>query len=208
MFGGGLGGPLAIAMACLCWGVDNNLTQKVSAGDPVQIAAIKGLVAGSVNLLLGISLQHSFSALAWVPAALVIGFFSYGLSIALFVLALRNMGTARTGAYFSTAPFIGAILSVIILREVVTSSLVAAALTMTVGVWVLLTEKHAHHHVHHPLVHSHPHLHDEHHQHIHGPHDPPGEPHVHLHEHVSLVHSHPHRPDIHHRHSHDQKTDN
>jgi drug/metabolite transporter (DMT)-like permease len=208
VLGGGLVGPLAIAMACLCWGVDNNLTQKVSAGDPVQISAIKGLVAGSVNLLLGMWLLHSLPALAWVPAALVVGFFSYGLSIALFVLALRDLGTARTGAYFSTAPFIGAIFSVIILREVVTSSLVAAAIAMTIGVWLLLNEKHSHNHIHNPLAHSHPHIHDEHHQHRHGRHDPPGEPHVHLHEHVLLIHSHPHRPDIHLRHSHDQETDN
>ena len=95
--GGGLLGPLAIAAACLCWGVDNNLTQKVSAHDPVQISAIKGLVAGTVNLLLGIWFLSALPALVWVSAALVVGFFSYGLSIVLFVLALRNLGTARTG---------------------------------------------------------------------------------------------------------------
>ena len=200
---GGLLGPLAIAAACLCWGVDNNLTQKVSARDPVQISAIKGLVAGTVNLLLGIWFLSALPALVWVSAALVVGFFSYGLSIVLFVLALRNLGTARTSAYFSTAPFIGAILSVLALGETVTSSLVAASFAMIGGVWLLSTEKHAHLHIHGPLVHAHPHTHDEHHQHSHGPYDPSDEPHVHLHEHVSVIHSHSHRPDIHHRHSHE-----
>ena len=196
-------GSLAIAAACLCWGVDNNLTQKVSARDPVQISAIKGLVAGTVNLLLGIWFLRALPALVWVSAALVVGFFSYGLSIVLFVLALRNLGTARTSAYFSTAPFIGAILSVLALGETVTFSLVAASFAMIGGVWLLSTEKHAHLHIHGPLVHAHPHTHDEHHQHSHGPHDPSGEPHVHLHEHAPVIHSHSHRPDIHHRHSHE-----
>lgn len=200
----GLMGSLSIVAACLCWGVDNNLTQKVSAGNPVQISSIKGLVAGTVNLLLGIWLTNSFPPLPWVSAALVVGFFCYGLSLVLFVLSLRNLGTARTGVYFSTAPFIGAVLSVLVLGEAVTWGLVGASVAMAVGVSLLLTEKHAHLHIHEPLVHAHPHIHDEHHQHDHKPNDPAGEPHVHLHEHVPLTHSHPHQPDIHHRHSHEQ----
>jgi drug/metabolite transporter (DMT)-like permease len=200
---GGLLGPIAIAAACLCWGVGNNLTQKISAHDPVQISAIKGLVAGIANLLLGIWFLNALPALVWVSAALVVGFFSYGLSIVLFVFALRNLGTARTAAYFSTAPFIGAILSVLALGETITISLVAASFAMIVGVWLLSTEKHAHLHIHGPLVHAHPHAHDEHHQHSHRSHDPAGEPHVHLHEHAPVIHSHSHRPDIHHRHSHE-----
>jgi drug/metabolite transporter (DMT)-like permease len=201
--GSGFAGSLTIAGACFCWGIDNNLTQKISAGNPVEISAIKGLVAGTVNLLLGIWFVRAMPALLWVSVALVIGFFTYGVSIVLFVLALRSLGTARTGAYFSTAPFIGAILSVLILRETVTFSLVAASIAMAVGVWLLLTERHAHLHVHLDLVHAHRHTHDEHHQHDHGPRDPPGDSHVHMHKHSSLIHSHPHPPDIHHRHSHD-----
>lgn len=200
----GLVGSFAIVAACLCWGVDNNLTQKISSGNPVQISSIKGLVAGTVNLLLGIWLTNSLPSLAWVSAALVVGFFSYGLSLALFVLSLRNLGTARTAAYFSTAPFIGAVLSVLVLGEAVTWPLAAASVAMAGGVSLLLTEKHVHLHIHEPLVHAHPHIHDEHHQHDHKPSDPPGEPHVHLHEHAPLTHSHAHQPDIHHRHSHEQ----
>ncbi len=206
--GSGFAGSVAIAGACFCWAIDNNLTQKVSAGNPVEISAVKGLVAGTVNLFLGIWFVRTLPSLDWMSTALVVGFFTYGLSIILFVLALRNLGTARTGAYFSTAPFIGAILSVLILRETVTSSLVAASIAMAVGVWLLLTERHAHLHVHMPLVHAHRHTHDLHHHHTHGPHDPPGEPHVHMHKHSPLIHSHSHPPDIHHRHSHDRKTKN
>jgi drug/metabolite transporter (DMT)-like permease len=200
----GLGpGALAIVGACLAWGVDNNLTRKLSAADPVEIAAIKGLVAGAVNLALalgpaGAALPH----IASVGAAAVVGFFGYGVSLALFVLALRHLGAARTGAYFSTAPFIGAALSLAILREPLTLQLGAAAVLMAVGVWLHLTEQHAHEHAHEALEHEHRHTHDAHHQHTHRPGDPPGEPHTHRHRHAPLRHAHPHYPDLHHRHGH------
>jgi drug/metabolite transporter (DMT)-like permease len=203
--GGSIVGPFAIVAACLCWAVDNNLTQKISAGNPVQIAAIKGLVAGSVNLLSGVWLGSTWPNAFFLSAALVVGFFSYGLSLVLFVLSLRTLGTARTGAYYSTAPFIGAILALLVWREPVTHILAAASVTMAAGVWLLMTERHPHLHAHEPLVHAHLHAHDKHHQHKHSPNDPLGEPHSHLHEHVELTHSHHHYPDIHHRHSHDRK---
>jgi drug/metabolite transporter (DMT)-like permease len=199
---GGLIGPIAIGGACLCWAIDNNLTQKVSGSDPVQIAALKGAVAGTVNLTIGLMLAGSLPEVSGVVKALVLGFFGYGLSLVLFVLALRSLGTARTGAYFSTAPFVGAILAVLIWHEPVTATLLAAGGLMALGVWLHLTERHGHEHVHEALSHSHRHTHDAHHQHTHGPHDPPGEPHTHSHVHTRLVHSHPHYPDIHHRHTH------
>jgi hypothetical protein len=120
----------------------------------------------------------------------------------LFVLALRSLGTARTGAYFSTAPFLGAILSVLLWHEPITVTLLAAGGLMAFGVWLHLTERHLHEHTHDRLSHSHPHTHDVHHQHGHGPEDPPGEPHTHTHTHEPLTHAHPHYPDIHHRHGH------
>ena len=203
--GGSIVGPFAIAVACLSWAVDNNLTQKVSAGNPVQIAAIKGLVAGSVNLLIGVLLGSTLPSAFFLGAALVVGFFSYGLSLVLFVLSLRTLGTARTGAYYSTAPFIGAILALLIWREPVAPIFIAASGAMAAGVLLLMTERHTHLHAHEHLVHNHFHVHDEHHQHSHRPNDPAGEPHSHLHEHVELTHSHTHHPDIHHRHSHDRK---
>ena len=199
---GGLAGTIAVAGACLCWAIDNNLTQKVSGSDPLQIAAVKGSVAGTVNLTIGFLLSISLPEVSRIALALVLGFFGYGLSLVLFVHALRSLGTARTGAYFSTAPFVGAILSVLLWHEPITMTLVTAGGLMVVGVWLHFTEQHAHEHVHEELSHSHSHTHDIHHQHAHSPDDPPGEPHTHLHLHGRLVHSHPHSPDTHHRHFH------
>lgn len=199
---GGILGPLAIAGACACWAIDNNLTQKISASDPIQIAALKGGVAGTVNLAIGLVTTASLPTLPRTLAALTLGFFGYGVSLVLFVLALRSLGTARTGAYFSTAPFVGAILSVVLWRESPTPVLLASGLLMGIGVWLHLSERHGHVHVHESLSHSHPHLHDEHHHHAHSANDPPGEPHTHSHAHEPLAHSHRHYPDIHHRHAH------
>jgi drug/metabolite transporter (DMT)-like permease len=195
-------GALGIAGACLGWAIDNNLTRKVSASDPAQVAAIKGLVAGSVNTLLALVAGAKLPSVSGLVAAGLLGFFSYGVSLTLFVLALRHIGTARTGAYFSTAPFIGAALSLAMLHEPASLLFWVAGGLMVLGVWLHLTERHAHLHRHEPLVHEHLHRHDEHHQHSHTPTDPPGEPHSHFHRHEELAHSHPHYPDLHHRHRH------
>jgi len=195
-------GALAILGACLAWGLDNNLTRKLSSADPVQIAAIKGVVAGAVNLALALANGAQLPAAPGIAAAGVVGFFGYGVSLVLFVLALRALGTARTGAYFSTAPFIGAALSLILFREPLTVQLGAAAVLMAAGVYLHLSERHEHEHSHEALNHEHRHVHDEHHQHAHGPNDPPGEPHSHWHRHAPLRHKHPHYPDLHHRHGH------
>lgn len=135
--------------------------------------------------------------------ALLLGFLSYGVSLALFVLALRDLGTARTGAYFSTAPFVGAAVSLVVFRERPTALFLVAGALMALGVWLHLTERHEHEHAHGAMEHEHLHVHDEHHQHAHGPEDPSGEPHSHRHRHAPLVHAHPHYPDVHHRHRHD-----
>src|SRR5262245_6818354 len=194
-------GPVAIAGACFCWGIDNNLTQRISAADPVRIASIKGLASGSINTLLAFWLgQWRYTPAIWI--ALGLGFVSYGLSLVLYIRALRELGTARAGNYFSVAPFAGAVVGVILLREPVTLGLLAAGLLMGLGVWLHITETHEHRHVHEPMTHEHKHTHDEHHQHEHLPNDPPGEPHTHRHRHERLEHSHPHYPDIHHRHPH------
>jgi len=203
---GGLIGPLAVAGACFCWAVDNNLTQKLSAGDPVQITTLKGLAAGTANTTVALVLGASLPALPRILGALLLGFLSYGVSLVLFVLALRRLGTARTGAYFSTAPFVGALLSLVIFREKPTALLIAAAALMAVGVWLHFTERHEHEHRHERMEHDHAHVHDEHHQHAHKPGDPPitdPTPHTHWHRHEPMVHSHAHYPDIHHRHAHD-----
>lgn len=195
-------GPLAIIGASIAWGLDNNLTRKVSLADPLQIVEIKGLVAGPVNVLLALSAGAGLPQIGPALLAGVVGFLGYGVSLALFVVALRHLGTARTGAYFSTAPFLGASAALIALGEPVTMQLAGAGIFMALGVYLHLTEHHAHDHVHEPMEHSHPHVHDMHHQHKHGPDDAPGEPHTHWHRHGWLKHSHPHVPDMHHRHRH------
>jgi drug/metabolite transporter (DMT)-like permease len=202
---GGMGvswGALAIVAACACWGIDNNLTQKVAAGDPLQIAALKGGVAGAVNLCLALALGAAIPGPPILLGAGVVGFLGYGVSLVLFVLALRHIGTARTGAYFSLAPFVGAALSLLLLNERVGPRLLAAAGLMGFGIWLHLTERHEHHHHHEAVTHEHRHVHDEHHQHEHAPGVDPHEPHTHPHTHAPLTHSHPHYPDIHHRHRH------
>jgi drug/metabolite transporter (DMT)-like permease len=194
-------GPLAIGAACFCWGIDNNFTQRISAADPVLIASMKGVTAGTVNTLLAVWLgQWHLTRLIWI--ALALGFVSYGLSLALYIRALRELGAARAGNYFSIAPFVGGIAGVVFLHETITGALLLAGALMATGVWLHLTEHHEHWHVHEPLTHEHEHVHDEHHQHEHSPDDPIGEPHTHRHRHERLEHSHPHYPDIHHRHSH------
>jgi len=194
-------GLLLIVAACFCWALDNNLTRKVSASDAVMVACLKGLVAGVVNIALALVLGAKLPALPALGAAALVGFFGYGVSLVLFVLALRHLGTARTSAYFSVAPFFGAALSLLLVGEPITWQLVAAGLLMAIGVWLHLTERHEHLHRHAPQEHSHSHVHDEHHQHSHDSWDG-AEPHTHVHRHAPLVHAHPHYPDLHHRHPH------
>jgi drug/metabolite transporter (DMT)-like permease len=199
----GLGlGALAIAGACVAWGVDNNLTRKLSSADPVQIAMIKGLVAGVVNLGLALARGATLPDSSALAGAAAIGFLGYGVSLVLFVLALRHLGAARTGAYFSTAPFLGAVLAIALFDEPITVQLLGAAVLMTIGLYLHLAERHDHQHAHKAIEHEHRHVHDEHHQHAHGPGDPSGEPHTHRHRHAPMVHRHPHYPDLHHRHGH------
>jgi len=195
-------GALAIAGACLAWAADNNLTRHVSAADPVQIAMVKGLSAGVVNTCLAFSLGAALPPASSFGAIIVVGFLGYGVSLSLFVLALRHLGTARTGAYFSLAPFLGATGSILWLHDGLTAGFVIAALLMAAGVWLHLTERHQHEHLHAVMDHEHVHGHDAHHQHVHGPDDPSGQPHSHRHQHAPLTHRHPHYPDLHHRHDH------
>ncbi len=200
---------LAVLAACLAWGIDNNLTRKVSLTDASWIAATKGLVAGATNLVLALVFDRGAAGGSWpdwttLAGALVVGFFAYGVSLTLFVRALRSLGTARTGAYFSVAPFAGAVMA-LALGEPVTWPLAVAGALMAFGVWLHLTEHHAHAHRHEPLAHEHEHVHDAHHGHTHGPDDPPaapGEAHRHAHRHVATTHTHAHFPDAHHGHRH------
>jgi drug/metabolite transporter (DMT)-like permease len=195
---------LAILAACLAWGLDNNLTRKVSLADATWLASIKGLVAGSTNLVLALVFvrRSEFPSPLGIAAAMVLGCIAYGSSLSLFVTALRYLGTARTGAYFSVAPFFGAVLAIVLLREPFTLGLAAAGILMGVGIWLHLAERHSHEHTHSALEHEHEHEHDRHHQHVHGPGVSGARKHTHPHRHEPLAHSHPHYPDSHHRHDH------
>ncbi len=168
----------------------------------MRIATVKGLVAGGVNLTLALLQGAALPGLGVVLAAGVVGFLGYGVSLALFILGLRHLGTARTGAYFSLAPFVGAALAVAVLGEPLSARLLLAAVLMALGLWLHLAERHEHEHAHEPMEHEHRHEHDEHHRHAHVPGGLVEEPHTHQHRHEPLVHRHPHYPDLHHRHEH------
>ena len=193
-------GGLLIAGACLSWGIDNNLTRKLSSADPVQIAAIKGIAAGAVNTCLAFSLGAGMPDGGFIAAGAAVGFLGIGVSLVLFMLGLRHLGTARTGAYFSFAPFVGAILSVAMLGDAVSVQLMASAILMAIGLRLHLSERHEHEHVHVALEHEHRHVHDAHHQHA--DEGAVAEPHAHWHRHDVMRHKHPHYPDLHHRHGH------
>jgi drug/metabolite transporter (DMT)-like permease len=197
----GMWPAFAILGACLAWGIDNNLTRKVSLSDATWIASIKGLVAGMVNLTIATLMGVAWPPVPNVLAAMLVGLLAYGVSLSLFVLALRHLGTARTGAYFSVAPFFGALLA-ILMGESVTIPILAAGVLMAIGTWLHLTERHKHKHTHEEMMHDHEHVHDAHHQHPHDSPVAPGIKHRHLHRHVPLTHVHLHFPDIHHRHHH------
>ncbi|WP_395685383.1 EamA family transporter [Caenimonas koreensis] len=198
-------GPALIVAACLAWAIDNNLTRKVSLADASWVAMVKGLCAGATNLALALLTGAQWPSWHVVLGAGLVGFASYGVSLTLFVVALRELGTARTGAYFSVAPFFGAVLAIALLGDAVTTPLVAAFVLMAVGVALHLAERHAHAHSHSPMEHTHAHVHgasDPHHDHAHESFVAPGTRHSHPHQHEPLVHTHAHFPDAHHRHEH------
>lgn len=194
---------LAIVGACLCWALDNNLARKVSLADAAWLASIKGLAAGTVNLALSLLVGASLPALPTLAGAMGVGLLAYGISLVMFIVGLRHLGTARSGAYFSIAPFFGAALAILLLDEPMSARLLIAGALMAFGVWLHLTEDHGHEHVHDPDEHEHEHSHvDGHHQHDHESPVAPGVKHTHRHRHLPLRHVHAHMPDMHHRHDH------
>ncbi len=197
-------GAYGIVLACIFWGIDNNFTCKISLKDPMTIVIIKGLGAGSFSFILGCTLGSPFPAIKMILPAMILGFFSYGMSIFLFIRGMRALGAARTSGLFSTAPFIGSIISLAIFNESQGSFFYFAALTIVVGVVILLFEKHGHSHLHKAAVHNHRHNHDDsHHNHFHNEVEiPQNGYHTHIHAHESTEHTHLHKPDMHHRHAH------
>lgn len=195
-------GAALVAGACLCWALDNNFTRKVSANDALFLAGSKGTVAGVVNTGIALALGAHVPGGFAVGEAMVVGLLSYGVSLVLFVLALRGVGAARTGAYFSTAPFFGAAVAILAFGAHTSPGFWVAVVLMGAGVWLHLTERHAHRHTHTAITHTHAHVHDIHHQHTHDFPWDGTEPHTHEHTHAPLTHFHAHYPDIHHQHPH------
>ncbi|GLC29271.1 DMT family transporter [Clostridium omnivorum] len=197
-------GTLGILAACICWGIDNNFTRNISSKNPFTIVTIKGFGAGFFSLILTLITGSMFPSIETVVKAMLLGCFSYGFSIVLFVLAMRNLGSARTSALFGTSPFIGVILAFILLREIPTVMFLVSLPIMIFGTVLLLKEEHCHKHIHEATIHEHRHCHeDNHHDHVHLPGEIPANGyHSHVHEHKEIEHEHQHMPDIHHRHTH------
>lgn len=194
-------GAILVILSSLMWAIDNNLTRQLSHRDPFLISRYKGAAAGVVNITAAFMLKESFPESMTFASALALGAVGYGASLVLFIYALRHLGTSRTSTFFGASPFIGMVLSIIILGEMITPKLIIATLLMMIGLWLILREFHEHEHTHDALIHEHRHIHDEHHDHTHE-----GEffePHCHVHEHDLLTHSHAHVPDLHHYHRHE-----
>jgi len=196
-------GVAFITLACLSWALDNNWTQRLSIRDPFAVVRIKTLGAGTCTFILALLLGQQIPRPSIVVGALVLGVFSYGISILLDAYALRYIGAAREAAFFATAPFMGAMAALPILGERPRVVDLVALSAMAIGVAVLLRAKHEHEHAHPVIEHEHVHVHDDHHQHEHSPDDPAGAPHAHPHRHAPLTHAHPHASDVHHRHEHE-----
>ena len=198
-------GALGISAACIFWGIDNNFTRNISAKDPLMIIIIKGLSAGSFSLGMALVLGNQLPAPGVILGAMVLGCLSYGISIVLFIRALRGLGAARTSTLYSTAPLAGILLSFLLFREFPGWMFIIALPLMIIGALFLVSEKHQHTHVHQPVIHEHSHVHDDgHHEHVHE-----GEyahEHSHIHRHAGIVHTHPHMPDLHHQHGHLEKS--
>ncbi|MCX5800059.1 MAG: EamA family transporter [Candidatus Eisenbacteria bacterium] len=196
-------GSLGVLTACFLWGIDNNLTRHISGKDPVMIVVIKGLGAGSFALALSFWTGSSLTSYSTAFLAMLLGCLSYGVSLLLFILALRDLGSSRASALFGTAPFLGALVSFITFRYLPSVQFLISVPVMLLGAFLLLRESHGHLHLHTNVLHEHPHTHDEHHGHTHDDSvERSSERHSHAHKHETLQHEHAHVPDIHHRHEH------
>lgn len=194
-------GSIFILLACISWGFENNCTRKLSIKDPLQVVVIKGFGAGFVALAISVFYKSIQLDIFYIVLSLVLGFFAYGMSIFFYVRAQRNLGAARTSAYYAIAPFIGVLISYIIFKESITIKFVIAFIIMLAGTYLAVAEKHVHKHMHQNIEHEHRHNHsDGHHNHTHIE-KAIGE-HSHLHKHEEIIHIHEHTPDLHHSHKH------
>ena len=203
---GGIAGIRAgglVTLACICWGLDNHLTALIDGISPAQSTFWKGLIAGSFNLLLGVFFVKFTASPVQILGGLVIGAFSYGLSILLYIISAQQLGATRSQLIFSSAPFFGLLFSFILGESLTLHQILATGLFLG-SIYLLFKETHSHFHYHPSWVHLHTHTHsDMHHDHEHL--DGQSEPQWHTHEHTHHpeAHSHPHLPDIHHKHDHE-----
>lgn len=192
-----------VLLACVFWGLDNHLTALIDGITPAESTFWKGLVAGSVNLSIGVAVGARVTSVSVIAAALVVGALTYGASIVLYITSAHALGSTRAQIAFSSAPFFGAVLSALFLGESLTVAHLGSGLLFAAGIGLLSAERHSHLHEHEAIEHEHEHPHGEGH-HDHGHVDVPRAPlHAHRHEHVAVTHDHPHAPDLHHRHDHD-----
>jgi drug/metabolite transporter (DMT)-like permease len=192
-----------VALACVCWGVDNNLTALIDGFTPAQSTLVKGVVAGTFNLVLGLWLERDVWHATTLTAGLLVGALSYGLSLVLHIAGAQHLGAARAQTVFGTAPFWGVALSWVILGEPRSPEQILAGALMIVALWVMSTEQHGHVHTHAAVMHTHWHRHDDgHHEHTHHPAPASSSWHSHEHAHEAGAHEHDHAPDLHHRHGH------
>lgn len=195
-------GPLLVTLSMIGWGIDNNLTRNISTRNPIQITRIKGLVSGLVSISLAYALGMHIQWDLNIVYALLLGSFSYGISLVFFIKALEGLGSFRTGMFFSLAPFIGAVTSLILLQEWIGWVMFPSVILTVAGAWLISTEEHSHVHRHQEVIHTHLHNHND----MHHFHEHTGnvhEPHVHEHRHLEEIHVHSHWPDTHHRHEHE-----
>lgn len=197
-------GALLIVGACVCWGLDNSVTARIDQISPQHVVFLKGVMAGSVNLALGLVITGAGAVSGWsVLGALGVGALGYGASITLWVRGAQELGAARGQVIFATAPFLGAVLAWIALSDSISAVQVIATAIAAVGVGVSLRSDHNHQHHHEAMAHTHEHRHDDdHHDHEHDHAGDVGARHSHVHEHREFAHAHPHVPDLHHRHDH------
>lgn len=134
-------GSLFILLACICWGVENNCTRRLSDKDPLEIVLLKGIFSGLGSVIIGLCLGERFGRLWSVIAVLAVGFVAYGLSIFFYVYAQRMLGAARTSAYYAIAPFIGTLLSLVIFRDMPHYTYFIALGLMVVGAWLCSSDK-------------------------------------------------------------------
>jgi len=201
--GAGITAGVLVAAACFCWGMDNHLTALIDSITPSQSTFWKGLVAGTVNLAIGLITAEFKVSLALFAIAVIIGILSYGISIVLYINSAQRLGATRSQILFSSSPFFGVLLAAIFLGETISMAQYTAIAIIIFSLVFLFFEKHVHKHHHEPVEHDHWHHHDDgHHDHSiqHGLKKDTS--HSHRHKHDPATHSHPHWPDLFHRHKH------